>query len=201
MIYHVLKNFIESNINVIFKTTIQFIMFLSRCLNIVEKNYWSTKLEITKIIWVIRKIRHLIEVIEVSFTIIYIDHSTAISILKQIIFNISNTDKLNLRLIQVSQYLLSFNIILRHKFEKSNIVFDVLSRLQDSTNILIHEKKKILKTLYDTTIQLSKKEILISKTLKRMSLHVTLIRLSNEFKKTQKNLHEKLLLKKDLKHA
>ena len=152
MIYYVLKNFIENNTNVIFKTTIQFIMFLNRCLNIVEKNYWLTKFEITKMIWVIKKIRYLIEVIEISLTIIYTSYSTTISILKQIIFNISNIDKLNLRLIRVFQYFLNFNIVLRHTFEKLNIILDVLSDLQNSTNILIHEKKRILKTFYNTTI-------------------------------------------------
>ena len=90
----------------------------------------------------IKKIRHLIEIIEVSFTIIYTNHSAAISISKQIIFSILNIDKLNLRLIRISQYFSNFNIVLRHKSEKLNIVFNILSRLQNNTNIFIHEKKK-----------------------------------------------------------
>lgn len=49
-------------------------------LNEVERNYWSTKLKIVDIVWVVKKIRHMIESIRKSLTIIYIDHSIAMSI-------------------------------------------------------------------------------------------------------------------------
>lgn len=41
-------------------------------------------------------------------------------------------NKLNFRLIRASQYLSLFNIELRYKANKSNIVFDILSRLSQA---------------------------------------------------------------------
>ena len=76
-----------------------------------------------------RKIRYIIEVNECSSTIIYIDHSTIVSIFKQINFIIFNINKFNLRLIKISQYLFNFNITVKHKFNKLNIVSNALSCL------------------------------------------------------------------------
>ena len=75
-----------------------------------------------------RKIRYIIKVNKCFSTIIYIDHSTTIFIFKQINFIIFNTNKLNLQLIKVFQYLFDFNIAIKHKFNKLNIVFNVLFR-------------------------------------------------------------------------
>ena len=50
-------------------------------------------------------------------------------IARQIILFISFIDKLNLRLIKISQYLSNFNLIIRYKINKSNIVFNALFRL------------------------------------------------------------------------
>lgn len=36
-------------------------MFLSRLLTPAEKHYWATELEVSCILWVVRKIRHMIE--------------------------------------------------------------------------------------------------------------------------------------------
>ena len=76
----------------------------------------------------IRKIRYIIKVNECSSTIIYTNYLTTISIFKQINFIIFNTNKLNLRLMKAFQYLFDFNIAIKHKFNKSNIVFNVLFR-------------------------------------------------------------------------
>ena len=73
-----------------------------------------------------RKIRYIIKVNECSSTIIYINHLTTIFIFKQINFITFNINKLNLRLIKISQYLFNFNIAIRYKFNKSNIVFNAL---------------------------------------------------------------------------
>ena len=61
--------------------------------------------------------------------IIYIDYFVIISISKQTIFNITNINKLNFHLICISQYLSAFNIELRYKVNKVNIVLNALSRL------------------------------------------------------------------------
>lgn len=42
-------------------TKVQPIMFLSKCLNSAEQNYWPTELEVAGVVWVVRKTRHLIE--------------------------------------------------------------------------------------------------------------------------------------------
>ena len=62
--------------------------------------------------------------------VIYTDHSAAVPISKQTSLKTTSTDKLNLRLIRASQYLSAFNIELRHKAGKTNIVPDALSRLE-----------------------------------------------------------------------
>ena len=62
-------------------------------------------------------------------TIIYIDHAIAVTIAKQTSLTTANTDKLNLRLIRASQYLSIFQLDIRHKVGKANIVLDTLFRL------------------------------------------------------------------------
>ena len=75
----------------------------------------------------IKKICHIIEFNKKLFIIIYIDYFAIISIFRQIILIISFIDKFNLHLIRASQYLFNFNISLRHKADKTNIISDVLS--------------------------------------------------------------------------
>ena len=62
-------------------------------------------------------------------------------------------NKLNLKLIKIFQYLLSFNLIIKHSSEKSNIISDVLFKLS-GINIVIrtNNKIKILKVFYETII-------------------------------------------------
>ncbi len=43
------------------RSSLQPILFLSRLLTLAEKNYWPTELEIAGFVWVIRKIRHVVE--------------------------------------------------------------------------------------------------------------------------------------------
>jgi len=86
-----------------------------------ERNYWPTELEVAGIVWVIKKIRPMIEATEVPPTIIYTDHSAAVPISRQTSLTTSSTDKLNLRLVRALQYLSGFNLAVRHKPGKSNI--------------------------------------------------------------------------------
>lgn len=108
--------------------SMQPILFLSRQLTPAETRYWPTELEMAGIVWVVKKIRHLIEA-SAKPTIIYTDHSAAISIVRQSSMNTTSTEKLNLRLIRASEYLQRFRIELRHKPGKANVVPDALSRL------------------------------------------------------------------------
>ena len=85
------------------------------------------------IVWVTRKIRHLIETSKYPTTF-YTDHGAALGIAKQTTLSTSSTDKLNLRLICASDYIQRFNITLRHKPGKMHIVPDALSRLSTSNS-------------------------------------------------------------------
>ena len=152
MIYHHKKNSISKAFSKIIRIDVQSIMFLSRYLNTAEHNYWPTKLEIADVMWIVKKIRHMIEFSLKSPVIVYTDHSAAVSISKQTTLNTISTNKLNLRLIRVSQYLSTFNLELRHKADKSNVIPDALSRLSQAFSTLSSDQsEKALDALYDST--------------------------------------------------
>ena len=71
----------------------------------------------------------MIESTKKSPTVVYINHSTAILISRQTSLTTFSIDKLNLRLIRASQYLSIFDLSVRHKTRKMNIVPNALSRL------------------------------------------------------------------------
>ena len=121
------------------RKSLKFILFLSRLLISVETRYWSTELKIVEIVWMLKKIKHLIESSTIS-TIIYIDHEFTLDIVKQISLFTSFTNKLNFRLIRVSNYIQRFNLELRHKSDVQHIIFDAFSRL---VNLNIDENKQI----------------------------------------------------------
>ena len=165
------------------------IMFLSRCLNSTEKNYWPTELEIAGIVWVVRKIRHMIESTECPPTIIYTDHSAAIPISRQTSMTTSSTDKLNLRLVRASQYLSGFNLTLRHKSGKTNIVPDALSRLQ--ADVSTAEKIGELEALYGCPVNLAQHELSsLLPDLAPVAYHVTLVEMADEFKNRLKKAYD-----------
>ncbi len=77
MIFHV-KN--DSNEKIIFRRCdIKSIMFLSKIFISTETRSWFTELEITDVIWVIRKVRHLIETFRKQSTVIFTNHFALIS--------------------------------------------------------------------------------------------------------------------------
>ncbi len=127
------------------------ILFLSRELNFAERNYWSTELEIVDVVWVIRQMHYIIEFTKKSSITMYTDHSTTIFIARQISLFFFNTDKLNLRLVQASQYLFTFELNIRYKSDNKNLVLNSLFHLlrecsfNDALSIEIEE---ILETLH-----------------------------------------------------
>ena len=126
------------------------VLFLSRLLTDAETRYWPTELEVAGLVWVVKKIRHMIEA-SVRPTIVYTDHSATIAIVRQTSMNTVSTEKLNLRLIRASEYLQRFRLDVRYKTGKSNIVPDALSRLasreQHSTTT---SDESVLDALYET---------------------------------------------------
>jgi len=95
------------------------------------------KLEVTKLIWVLKKTHHLIEAAEQS-TIVYTDHAAAVEIEHQSSLNTITVKKLNLRLVRASEYLQCFWLKIRYKSGKTNIIPDALFRLLSSNNV--HEQ-------------------------------------------------------------
>ena len=158
MIYHTAVSY--ENLAVISQIDVQSIMFLSKMLIAVETKYWSTKLEVAILIWVIKKIKHMIKTITKT-TVIFIDHSANTSIIRQYILNFENTDKLNLKLIKAFVYLFQFDFDVRYKFDKTNIVFD-----------------DFFKLLTINSTKLSAKSCMWEK-----SFQISLIIMTNDFKK------------------
>ena len=132
MIYHTTK-FYENSAN-ISRMNVQSILFLFKMLTETKKRYWSTELEIVELIWIVKKIRHMIEA-TIKTTILFTNHSAITSIARQISFTSSNTDKFNLKLIKISTYLFQFDLDVRYKSNKINIVSDALFRLLIVTKI------------------------------------------------------------------
>ena len=110
---------------------VQPILFLSRIINGAKSRYWPTELELAGIVWVVRKIRHMIESSQTP-TIIFTDHGSALGIAKQTSLTTTSTDKMNLRLVRASDYLQRFELVIRHKPGKQHVVPDALSRLESS---------------------------------------------------------------------
>lgn len=54
------------------------ILFLSRRVNDAESRYWPIELEVASLVWVTRKVRHIIEACEAPI-IVYTDHSATSS--------------------------------------------------------------------------------------------------------------------------
>ena len=128
MIYHISSTSIISREEYLQRTKIQFILFLSRFLSSAKIRYWSIELKIVELVWVLRKIRHLIKSFKFS-TIVYIDHEVSVEIVKQTNLSTSFIDKLNLKLIRASEYIQRFLLNIRHKSKKLHVVFDALSKL------------------------------------------------------------------------
>ena len=172
------------------RSAVQPILFLSKLLNSAEQNYWPTELEVAGIVWVVKRVRHLIDSTRKPPTIIYTDHSAAVPISRQTTLATSSTDKLNLRLVRASQYLSSFNIAIRHKSGKSNVVPDALSRLPGKlpTQPDAADKAGILDVLYGHPVSLPDHELRSAtiQDLPPVSYHITLVEMSDDFKQRLK---------------
>ena len=134
-----------------------------------------------------QKIRYMIKINECLFIIIYIDYSTTISIFKQINFIIFNTNKFNLRLIKALQYLFNFNITMKHKFNKLNIVLNTLSCLQ--ANVVIIEKVEVLKLLYKSFIQFCNNDLITNISKLLLIYYIILIKIIDDFKRRLKEAY------------
>ena len=149
--------------------TIQPILFLSRELTGPEAKYWPTELEICGLVWVVRKLRHMIETAELP-VIVYTDHSATCQIAEQTSLNTVSIEKSNLKLVRSSEYLQRFRLDIRHRPGITNVIPDALSRLPivDSCRTRLIERDELSK-------ETPRSEM--------VSAHpVTLVELSDEFK-------------------
>lgn len=116
MIYHVDLKYIEFK-NYSLRIKVQFILFFNKFLNLIESRYWLTKLKLTDLVWMLGKIRHLIEFFK-YLTIVYINHDVSFKKINKINLSISFIDKFNLQLIRILKYIQRFSLVVWHKSEK-----------------------------------------------------------------------------------
>lgn len=109
-------------------------------MNSTETKYWFIEFKLIDLIWILRKVRHIIKSIK-TLSIFYTNYKTLLKIAKQTLLTILSTDKLNLRFVQVFEYIQKFNIFIRHKFEIHHFVFNALSRSFSSTILFSQDKE------------------------------------------------------------
>ena len=106
-----------------------------------EQNYWPTELEIAGFVWVMKKVRHMIESSR-DPVVIQTDHSAILDITKQLsITSKSSTVRMNVRLVRASQFLRQFRLAVRHKPGKEHIIPDALSRLPSTNHDAVSTKQ------------------------------------------------------------
>ena len=130
-------------------------MFFSKIILNIKAKYWPIKLKIAYLIWILKKIRHIIESTEL-LTIIYIDYFITIDITHQTILSTTLINKLNLRLIRISDYIQRFSLTLKYVFNKINIIPDTLSRLEIMNELPTNLENLELNVLFIVTIILIK---------------------------------------------
>ena len=159
--------------------SIQPILFLSRELTDPEKKYWSSELEVAGLVWVVKKLRHMIETAELP-VIVYTDHAAAVGISKQSSLNTTSIEKLNLKLVRSSEYLQRFRLEVRHRPGVTNVIPDALSRLP----IVKDTKEYLLERDYNLY---SEEGRAVEEAEEAVSAYpVTMVEMSEEFKERVK---------------
>ena len=152
MIYH-LKS--DANALKSRRTNVKLILFLNRLLNFAKFRYWSTKLKMTDLVWMIKRVRHMIEAVAIKITIIFTDHAANSAIARQITLSSSSIDKFNLRLVRASIYLSQFNLNIKYRSKKEHIILDALSRLSAtrSSNEVMNESSTLNLNIFHFDIE------------------------------------------------
>ena len=127
----------------------------------------------------------MVKFIKKSSIVIYIDYFAIVLIFRQINFIISNIDKLNLRLMRAFQYLLMFDLFVRYKIDKTNIVFNALSRFLRNSIIITKNRSEILKVLYEQVLKIKNFSFREEKSFSEklfITYHITLVKMFDDFK-------------------
>ena len=149
MLYYVKKVYLKklSFGQFSFRHAIESILFFNRLFISVETRYWSIEFEIVDIVWIFKKIRHIIETVDISTVdkiVIYTNHDAILDIINQTSFITSFTDKFNFRLVRILNYIQRFDLDIRHKFDKQHIVSNVLFKLvSDNVNVFNHDDDEL----------------------------------------------------------
>lgn len=80
IVFHTISNEVISKGRWPSVTNIQPVFFLLKLFAPAERNYWPTELEIAGFVWIVKKVRHIIESSK-SSVIIQTDHSAILHIL------------------------------------------------------------------------------------------------------------------------
>ena len=124
------------------------ILFLSRLLTQAKKNYWPKELEIAGFVWVIKKLKYLVESSRTKI-IIQTDHNAILNIMQQLsITSTSSTMRINVCLVRAFQFLRQFRLVVRHKPGKEHIIPDLLSRLASANNTFQDDEYLELDSLF-----------------------------------------------------
>lgn len=121
-------------------------------MTLAQLQYWPTKLEVARLIWVVRRLHHMIRALLTS-TVVWTDHTSTPRLLQQTNLLTPNTDKLNLRFICAAIYLSQFLLNMKYKFDRDHKIPDALFRL--STKPLAQLEILEIEALYGTLIELS----------------------------------------------
>ena len=146
MIYHFDRDWKKKKLYS-FRKFVRFFMFFSRLLSFVETKYWFIEFELTELIWILRKIRHLMKSTN-TITIIYIDYNAVFDIAKQTTLITSSIDRFNLRLIRALNYVQRFNLKIRHKFEKLHLISNAFFKLSTKMSLFSHNENDELNVLF-----------------------------------------------------
>ena len=174
--------------------SIEPILFLSRELTTAEKGYWPTELEVSGLVWVIRKLRHMVESANQP-VVVFTDHSATCQIARQTSLNTVSIEKSNLKLIRSSEYLQRFRLDIRHRSGITNVIPDALSRLPRDTaptlpgdfispaRASIAETVKLRLLERESKYNHTEEQSALYLDIERVSAHpVTLVQLSEDFK-------------------
>ena len=123
---------------------------------------------------------------ECSSTIIYINYLIVVSISQQTNFITFNTNKLNFRFIRAFQYFFDFNLQIKHKIDKFNIVLNVFFRFQ--TNVTTTKKIDVFEAFYDSLIDLCNDDLITKKSI-FLTYYIILIEITNDFKNKFKKIY------------
>ena len=110
--------------------------------------------------------RHFIKSCRKSSMSIFTNHAIIAEIMNQIFLTTANTNKFNLRLIRISQFLFTFFIKIKIKSDKFHVVLNVLSRLK---SIAIIENTFTLKNLNNVKCMTVKNMMIMNVVMKKKS--------------------------------